>query len=331
MGTLAITNEKRNISLDVLKFIAAIMITNSHLGSQYGQYSILATGGYLGDALFFFCSGFALFLKPLGGGNFINWYKRRINRIYPSMIANAFVGALFFQTIWSVVDIATAKGFWFIYCIMVYYVVIYVIGKYFPKKMLLSIGIICVITAIWYLCVYDQPGCNLYGGHPIRWLHSFNFMLLGAYLSSNRDKIKAGHPVKDVLLMLLFTAFYYAIFAVSERLDGPLVLIQYISMFPLFIAMYYFYKVGDSEWGAKIFNNKIFHFVIRFIGGLCLEIYLVQWFFLTDRFNHLFPLNILMIFGAVFVAAYLTRCLARLFSQTFREAPYEWKKIVSWF
>lgn len=67
MGTLAITNEKRNISLDVLKFIAAIMITNSHLGSQYGQYSTLATGGYLGDALFFFCSGFALFLKPLGG------------------------------------------------------------------------------------------------------------------------------------------------------------------------------------------------------------------------------------------------------------------------
>lgn len=247
------------------------------------------------------------------------------------MIANAFVGALFFQTIWSVVDIATAKGFWFIYCIMVYYVVIYFIGKYWPQKMLLSIGIICIITAIWYLNVYNLSGCNLYGGHPIRWLHSFNFMLLGAYLSSNRDKIRAGHPIKDIMLMIVFTALYYAVFAVSERLEGPLVLIQYISMFPLFIAMYYFYKVGDSEWVVRIYKNKFFHFLIRFIGGLCLEIYLVQWFFLTDKFNYLFPLNILMIFGAVIVAAYFTRCLARLFSQTFREAPYEWKKIVSWF
>lgn len=57
----------RNIGLDILKFIAAFMITNCHLDVMYGKYSILATGGWVGDALFFFCSGFALFLKPVGG------------------------------------------------------------------------------------------------------------------------------------------------------------------------------------------------------------------------------------------------------------------------
>lgn len=36
---------QRNISIDILKCIAAILITNSHMGPLYGKYSILATGG----------------------------------------------------------------------------------------------------------------------------------------------------------------------------------------------------------------------------------------------------------------------------------------------
>lgn len=57
----------RNFSVDILKFLAAILITNSHLISQYGKYSFFATGGAEGDFLFFFCSGFTLLMKPMGG------------------------------------------------------------------------------------------------------------------------------------------------------------------------------------------------------------------------------------------------------------------------
>lgn len=58
--------KERNISIDILKCIAAILITNSHMDSLYGQYSILATGGAIGDVLFFFCSGFTLFWAGWG-------------------------------------------------------------------------------------------------------------------------------------------------------------------------------------------------------------------------------------------------------------------------
>ena len=51
----------------------------------YGKYNALATGGAIGDVLFFFCSGFTLFLGKMG--RFDNWYKRRINRIYPTVFA----------------------------------------------------------------------------------------------------------------------------------------------------------------------------------------------------------------------------------------------------
>lgn len=64
--------KERNIGIDILKFFAALLITNSHMELLYGKYSILATGGAIGDVLFFFCSGFTLFLGRMG--RFDNWY-----------------------------------------------------------------------------------------------------------------------------------------------------------------------------------------------------------------------------------------------------------------
>ena len=49
------------------------------------KYEMFATGGTIGDALFMFCSGYTLFLGRID--RFDNWYKRRINRIYPSVFA----------------------------------------------------------------------------------------------------------------------------------------------------------------------------------------------------------------------------------------------------
>lgn len=46
-------NKERNIGIDVLKFLAVILIANSHMELAYGKYSVLATGGTIGDVLFF--------------------------------------------------------------------------------------------------------------------------------------------------------------------------------------------------------------------------------------------------------------------------------------
>ena len=84
--------KQRDISIDVLKFFAVFLIINSHADMCYPKYSMLATGGAIGDCLFLFASGYTLFWKkPV---RFDNWYKRRVNRIYPSVIMCALVGAL---------------------------------------------------------------------------------------------------------------------------------------------------------------------------------------------------------------------------------------------
>ena len=64
------------------------------MDTLYTNYKMLATGGSIGDTLFLFCSGYTLLLNK-NSMRFDNWYKRRIIRIYPSVIVCALMGALF--------------------------------------------------------------------------------------------------------------------------------------------------------------------------------------------------------------------------------------------
>lgn len=54
--------EKRDIAIDVVKFLAVLLIINSHADCMYPKFQLLATGGAIGDCLFLFCSGFTLLL-----------------------------------------------------------------------------------------------------------------------------------------------------------------------------------------------------------------------------------------------------------------------------
>ena len=67
--------------------------------------------------------------------------------------------------------------------------------------------------------------------------------------------------------------------------------------------------------------------LIRFIGGLCLEIYLVQSSLFTDKMNAIFPFEIPIMFLIILIAAYLLRCLSRIWSQTCKDRDYEWKSV----
>ena len=319
--------KERNISIDLLKMFAALLITNSHMGLLYGEYAFLATGGTIGDVLFFFCSGFTIFAKPMNGVlEFPNWYKKRINRIYPTIIASAILGSLFFNTHADIVDIILAEKYWFVPCIMLYYIAIFFIGSYFKDKFMPIFVSVIALTAVWFYFLSQTPGFSIYGGHYIRWLLFFDFMLLCAKIGSVSDKIKSK-PIIDLLMLLLCIVAFYVLLILGIR-EYTLIILQYFSILPLMGVVYYFYKVGMSKTVEKIYRSKVGNFVIRFISGLCLEIYFVQEYLFTDKMNHIFPLNILIMFVIIFIVAYLTRCLARFISQTFKDGPYEYKKII---
>lgn len=315
--------KERNIGIDILKFFAALLITNSHMGMLYGKYDILATGGAIGDVLFFFCSGFTLFLGRMG--RFDNWYKRRINRIYPTVFAWAILSAFFFNLHQSMDYTIIHGGGWFVTCIMLYYVVLYFIQRFLLHHLKWVFGIVALICIAWYF-IMDRPAdYNMYGATYFKWGHYFLFMLLGAMMGISQKQWKFNFKTDFIKLISSIFVYYAILFA--GRIYTLFSELQIISLIPLLFIVYYFYKVCSSDTLKKWYTNKYIGCSIKLIGGLCLEIYLVQGTLFTEKMNHIFPINILIMFIIIFAVAYLLRCGSRIFSQTFKNGEYDWKAV----
>lgn len=321
--------KKRDVSIDVLKFFAVFLIINSHMDICYPKYSVLATGGAIGDCLFLFASGYTLFWKqPIG---FLGWYKRRIYRIYPSVFMCALVGAL--VTGASSIPLIRFGGGEFVIFIMLYYVLLYVVQKYMVNRIPL---VMCVVAAIsvavylfWFPYKYETSIRGLYGISTLyRWIPYFGFMLMGAWVGL-RAKIPNGKMKckrYDPILFLLSLAVFYGIqFMAKKHLEvAPW---QIVTLLPLAGIVFYFYKICNANIFEKLYHTKYGNWVILFVSGLCLESYLIQHYLFTDKLNGLFPLNIPIMMLIILFASYVCRCLARVFSQTFGTGDYDWKKV----
>jgi len=315
----------RNTSIDILKFIAVLAVTNSHMELLYGKYGALATGGAIGDALFFFASGFTILLG--GVKSFGNYYKRRINRIYPTVFAWAVMSALLFNSERTFMDILLFGGGWFVSCIMIYYIMLFLIRKYFLARLKTVYAVSLLVSAALYVPFSEGDGYNMYGDTYYKWLHYFIFMLQGAimgiYSTRNVVAVKSGRAEILKALMCVIAFYVLCAFRLSERLG----FIQVLSLLPLSGITYYIYMWCNSKGIRGLYNNTRMGWCMNVIGGLCLETYLVQSSLFTDKLNFIFPLNIPVIFLEILTAAYILRCAARAWSQTFKEADYQWKDI----
>lgn len=134
--------------------------------------------------------------------------------------------------------------------------------------------------------------------------------------------------ISDVLMLILCVAVFYSIqFAAKKSVViAPL---QIITVPFLGGIVFYFYKVCNAQCFHKIYQSKVGGWTIMCVSGLCLESYLIQNSLFTDKLNWMFPFNLPIIYISILLVAYCVRCLARIFSQTFRTEDYEWRKIFS--
>lgn len=307
---------KRDYAIDFVKFLATFFVMNSHMEICYPKYSFLATGGAIGNSLFFFSSGFTLFIsKDL---SFPNYIKRRITRIYPAVIAIAFVACM----VWRVQEsfIEAFIHYWFVNCIMVYYVLLWICRRYKVRMkyvMLISIIIISII----FLTFYDFTNKGVvYGDESFRYFLYFPIMALGAYMATNRNKykFKFGHAI---ILFMSVLCWYVSCFLFSHK---PY---QLISLIFLMLICYSLY-ICSNPIITKLNKQTVFKKSIPFIGGLCLEVYLIQFYLITNQYNNLFPLNILLIWVIILLSGLLLHIFSELISQTFSNLPYDTKRLL---
>ena len=195
--------KNRDYSIDILKFLAVFLIINSHMDALYVKYSILATGGAIGDVLFLFASGYTLLLSKRNL-RFDNWYKRRINRIYPSVLVCVVMGALLRNE--NSLTLSALWGGEFIVAIMTYYILIYWIKKYaikFIPHIIAFTGIIALLVYILsFPYKYETGERGMYGITTLfRWIPYFAFMLFGSWMGLRRSALKFK-PVMDFLFSM---------------------------------------------------------------------------------------------------------------------------------
>lgn len=316
---------QRDVGIDVLKCLAVLCIYNAHSTVLYPCWKWLSTGGYIGDALFFFCSGFALLLKELP--RFDTWYKRRLSRLWPSCFAWAvIVGVLGVRTITVVAAMDGEMG-WFLLAILQFYVVIYLIGKYFASKIAWAFWLIEV------LCLVALSVILYCGGNVYLWKRLFFFpvMLLGAHIGRRSLSGRESNSfIIDLGLLILSFLVFMGLITIGTRCSYRFYMFKYAQVLAqpfILLFVYFAYKTASSTYIRKLKSNTVVWMCIMFVGGLCLDFYLVKWACITDRLTWMFPVNLPIVLAYLLGIAYLNRAFGRLIAQTFQAGPYDWKTI----
>ena len=318
--------KERDFAIDIVKFLAVLLIINSHADVMYPHLKILATGGAIGDCLFLFCSGFTLFWREYK--SFDNYYKRRINRIYPSVFMSmAFIHLITMNGHIRWNELICTKPF--IMAIMVYYVLLYFIQRYALNRInliLWLVGIVSLLVYIlWFPYKYEISSKGLYGiTTHYRWIPYFGAMLLGALIGLKRKELKY-HTWWDFMKMMLCIAVFYSI-QFAAKIYRPIAPWQIVTLLPLMGITVYFYKWCNNGWMKRVYQSRWGNAVIMIVGGLCLESYLIQYSLFTSKMNDIWPMNLIIIVFVILLCSYFVRCVARWFAQTFRTEDYEWKK-----
>jgi peptidoglycan/LPS O-acetylase OafA/YrhL len=286
----------------LLKFIATILITNSHFGVLYPSgYEVLATGGTIGNSLFFFVSGYNLFFS--NKDIFFKWISKRFIRIYiPLWIFN--IVSYSIPNKWNMVNFIL-PDYWFLKAILVFYIVYYVVTKYLADKLFLVVFLLITgylltyflnNTNKWVIEITDNPTY-------IHWYYYFGIMLLGAVTAKNKGG-KIFEPNTYFNGLAIFTILYYG----SKYIMLKYSLLQYQFLIPIllfficFCAFHYFNSL-------KIKSNVI-HKIFFFISSLTLEIYLVQFVIIKSLKNLHFPISFVLAAIFIIFTAYLLNLIA---------------------
>lgn len=292
--------KQRENWVDLLKFLACFMITNSHCRTIY-PYSFLAIGGGFGNALFFAISGYLLVnvRQP-----FMDWYARRCGRIIPI--------TMFFVVINEILcggtHLAVNEGgnflqfylneYWFSYAIIVYYCIYYFIFHSSSEKVVYYSFFAWLIGyVVLYATVLDLSkfSVELGGFSLFKVYFYFGTMLVGGILRKTKGAIQKSlnkkPGIKGALAGAMLLSFagwsgeYMAITVFDTAYQLQFLIHFFVLTFTIAIVM--------LAWCYEVKPRRI----IANIANSTLEIYLVQITYFSLPVKGKFPYNWLLFWG----------------------------------
>lgn len=321
--------KKRNHGIDFLKCIAVIMITNSHYSPLYQKHNVsFATLGVHGNALFFLVSGFFLTNIKITNQKYIrfdSWIKKKINRLWPTLIVFFIFANLFFSKKISWYDFLFAGEYWFVRCFIISFSIIYFILRYL-NKYVKHLFLLSILITWAYILISPKSNGSIY--HSFHYICYFSSMMLGVNLSLFKKFIKTKNLFFDLTICLTSFILYFIIIFFSKGRTDNYYYLQLLAIIPLLSFLFYCYKTVSYEWSNKLVNYKIWS-IITIISSLTYEIYIVQFNIISSAFNKWYPFNTVIVFILILIAAYILRVLTNFFLQLFSDKDWNLKQIIN--
>lgn len=290
----------------LLKALASILITNSHLGDMYPS-EFMAIGGSFGNGLFFCISGFLLVhIKK----NFVSWYSGKIKRIYPTV----FVGALLLVIVNRVAITGWADvvklfvyptNWWFVAAIVVFYILYYFIIKINKQSILIGsmFAVVVVYFVVYFTCMdihtFSVEGKDL---SLFKWIYYFLIMLMGAYMRRKEAEYSSERKLLFLGLAAMSVVLWGAL-RVAFLLYPAFLPMQFLTQFAVVLFVY-----AMMRFGMAMEKNVQFAFIchwkiVKLLSDITLEVYIVQAIVLPYGKAFSFPINVVASYLFVFVAA----------------------------
>ena len=285
------TDTRYDIAVSIAKVIAMLLIINSHSDVLFPKkLSFLATGGALGNELFFLTGGFLFKVK---NDSFVSFCWKRYIRLYiPTYLMTVFlfiIGYIHLQEFNSVKEIfhllIWPSQFWFVSAIFVFGIIQYFLVK---TNLFQSTKVFTV-----YTCVFAGIVILMYWAavpNKTEWIvedarlfnttvyfkciYSFYVFTLGYYLKVNKGRweTRKNKGIWTAAFLASFILFYGFKYLISKK--ATYMPLQIISQFITVVCVVSLF-IALEKW-VRINKNRIVR-IINFLSRITLESFLVQF------------------------------------------------------
>ena len=310
---------RRQTDTTLMLFMATALITLSHLDAFVPDPRI-ATGGAIGNSLFFFLSGYGLAMslnaasKDASMPSLLDYLRKRVLRLYPAvLIVACAMLAIGMIRITGIADLARIfvwpTPFWFISAVMVFYVPVFYLARLKPA----GIAAAMVLLLIPYAFFYSQLDLSTFvveGDDYFKWINYFGITLLGCLVA--RLQLTPTCNLFTIASLLISLLLFLATKLTVFRYDmGHLQFVFHVLLYPI---VYFSFHLFASETVLRPLRATPLFPTVALLGGLTLEIYLTQtaWIHWLEAQNYTFgyPVLLLMALVPLLIFSVLTQWLS---------------------
>ena len=290
---------KKENSINYLRAIATLLITNSHFDVLYpASLDFLGFGGLFGNCLFFYISGYCL-SRPREA--FPQWYGRRIVRVYtPYVLFLPLLLLTGYHFIKPLYLLFPVEPYHFLPTIMTLYPVFYLCSRLHESgrvKYPAALAAVAAAQLLYFFLLMDKSGDLVEHYSLMGLLSYFVVMLLGAI---HRECYR---PKRSVLYLLgalgCFALFTLQVFV---PLEGAMKILQWE------LAIAFAFCTGGFFVSLEEKLKPLG--VVELLAALTLEIYLVQ-LPIVEAYAHLrFPAGLIYALVSIVGVAWALHWLA---------------------